>query len=218
MMSCLCLFADYSALDRVDPSMLSEQQRMELLFTPDNYEEARKLLKGDESDACTWEGVYCDDFRHIGTISWHIDRVHLEGHINFQMLSPMLTLFNLYKQRLSGDIDVSALPRTLKVFCAQDCYFTGTLDLCSLPWGLTQFIFSGNDLHSLSAIKNLPDTLRTLRVTESTVAEKSVHVGKLPDSKLVVDLKGCGITEVTLENEADRRRVQFLQDHAHRGR
>ena len=45
--------AEYPNAGRFDPGMLSEQDTIELFFTPDDYETARSALYGKADDACT---------------------------------------------------------------------------------------------------------------------------------------------------------------------
>ena len=67
------------AAGRMRPSMLSDQQLMELLFTPDNATEARETLEGDEDDACSWKGIMCtDDGRNVTEVIWGSNFVHFK--------------------------------------------------------------------------------------------------------------------------------------------
>ena len=194
------------SLGRFEKSMLSDQDRMDLFFTPEKPEEARRELSGDEADACSWTGISCDQ-GSVTHIDWHRSDLEAVGSINFEMLPPKLSMLNFYSQELAGDMNVSFLPETLTVFCVQSCLFTGSLDFSTLPRGLEQLFVTGNSIQSIANISNLPESLHVFQITETKLENDFVEVGKLPDTGLVVQLECSGVRAKVL-NEADRNRVQ----------
>ena len=109
----LCVENDH--LGRINPSMLTQQQRAELFFTPDNPQKARADLGGNEDDACSWFGFHCDQSGKMKAIALNIAHIYLKGSVQLSMLPLSLTSFNLYEQQLSGEVDVTALPPNLGV-------------------------------------------------------------------------------------------------------
>ena len=121
--------ADTSTMGRVDASMLTQQQMMELFFTPSDYNTAREQLRGAEDDACSWTRVNCDDGKNITWIIWLVEGIVLAGSIDFSMPPLSLESLSIYRQKLIGEIDMCALPQKMEYFGVQECGFTGTLDL-----------------------------------------------------------------------------------------
>ena len=209
-------FADIRGLGRMDATDLTDQQAIELFFVPSNINEFRAQLAGDHEDACTWTGVLCSSDLHIESISWLNTDVHLTGEINFHIIPPRLVLLRLYAQKLSGEMDTSDLPQKLEIFSARRCFFSGMIDLGSLPETLTQFVTESNLIVSIHNVHSLPKNLQVLQIRERNVTQSSIHVGALPETRLTVNLKGCGIQDVTVDREADRDRVEIVEQQ-HRG-
>ena len=203
----LFLTADISALGRMHAEMLTDHQRMELFFTPTDYDAARAMLGGDEGDACSWCEVYCDDSKNVDAIHWHSESVELEGTVSFAMLPLEIVYVYLFNQNISGEIDIKTLPKFLDFFCVEKCRISGTLDLGSLPPALQEFYVERNEITALRNFKNLPEELRRFCIDEPNIIEKSIMIGALPRSDLHVRLDGCRFTDVKFEDEADRARV-----------
>ena len=208
------LTVDSHPSGRIDPSMLTDHQRMELFFTPDNPEVARSRLGGDPDDACTWIQVACDDEGSVGEIDWPARFIALFGSINFQMLPHRLELLNLSYQELVGEIDLLALPDTMKELYLRSCYFTGTLDLRNLPRGFTDLHVVKNRISALINVVNLPRGLDCIRIAEEYLQHTDLHVGALPEgTDYDINLISCGIDRVTYENPEDAKRVILNLDN-----
>ena len=207
----LVLSADESHIGRMNPSMLSDQQMIELFFTPDDFDVAHAHLGGSTSDACSWVGVGCadDGDETIEEIDWHSVDLILQGSLCFEMLPRDIRIVSLYEQALSGSVDISDLPVKLEVICVQKCFLSGTLDVGNLPHSLTQLHFLGNRITSLINLRDLPEGLEHFRVVEGHIEEKSIFVGKLPQGDFIVRLDGCGYTDVRLEDKSDSDRVKI---------
>ena len=201
------LSADDSGLGRFDPAMLSDHMLMEVLYTPDDYEQSRNEMKGDEDDACTWSNITCDEEKAVSKIEWHSMHIKLRGSLCFQALPPKLIRFNLYKQLVRGDIDTSNLPRLLEFFCVERTQVTGTVDLGNLPSKLQMLFIMENKITAIVNVVNLPASLTDIAVNEKYVREKSIYVGKLPARELILDILDCGIMDVTCADPADRPRI-----------
>ena len=165
------LCSDISHLGRFDAHMLTEQQMLELFFTPINEEDARADLRGDADDGCTWTGVTCTDSGSITKIEWCSWDVHLKGSIDFQRMPPHAKFINFYDVELTGEIDTTGLPDSLEEICLQDCAFSGTIDLGSLPRGMTAFEVYNNNVTVIQNVRNLPEKLMHLIIHEEHIVD-----------------------------------------------
>ena len=201
--------ADISQTGRMHPSMLSDQQMVELFFTSADYEASRLQLQGEADDACTWRGVTCTDGHRVEKIYWHDSCVAVKGDINFRMLPPQLRGLNLHNQDLFGQVDTSALPEKMELISVEMCQVSGTLDLGSLPRTLVELHFIENFISAIVSFCDLPESLEYLNIEEANITEKEISIGKLPASKLILRLEGCLFQDVILEDESDNMRVRI---------
>ena len=199
--------ADFSPLGRFDPATLTEQEVMEIMFAPDNFDQARVQLGGGGEDRCSWLGVECNKAKNVTSIIWHGTVIALKGNFNFEMLPTHLTRLILYMQEMSGEIQTSRLPEGLDMLIVQACHFTGTVDMQSLPPKLRKLIITGNEITHISDIRGLPKRMEICKVNEMNVREAKIFVGKLPSSALEIDLRDCRIEKLIFEYERDRERV-----------
>ena len=207
------LTADLDHAARVDASMLTDHQRMELFLTPDDFELAHSSFGGDEDDSCTWTGVSCHkDSGAIHSIDWHSASIELTGSTNFQHIPSDLIAMNMYEQNLRGEVDTSALPRTMVSLCLQECKFTGTLNLEDLPPKMVSFQCVSNRITGISIICNLPPSLCFLDINERNVTQRFIRIEAMPRNSLTIDLTQCGIDKVTCENKEDIARVILSKD------
>ena len=201
------LCADTSIIGKVDPSMLTDQQMLELFFTPSDEREARSELKGDADDGCTWAGVTCENEEHIKRIRWCSWEVRLVGSIDLRRVPPHTESILLYKEALSGTMDVTGLPSSLIQISLQECAFSGTLDLGHLPQGIRSFGVHANCITAVQNVCNLPLSLEHLIVEELQIEAKSIYVGALPANDLRPNFAACGFTDLQCEREEDRARI-----------
>ena len=202
------LTADSDALGRFNPSMLSNEQVMELLFVPSDFAKARAQLGGDEDDACTWKGVTCTADT-ITNITFGSHNFCLCGEVNFQMLPPKLESLVVFNQSLVGEIDTTQLPIGMGKFRVQFCKFTGTIDLGHLPRSLKVLYITYNRITAVAHFGNLPTGMEKLHISELNIAHKALHIGRLPAGLPIVELTGCGFTGVTYEDKSDAERVRL---------
>ena len=201
------LTADSTYIGRMDVTMLSDQQMVELFFTPENYSHARALLQGDEADVCSWVGISCTE-SSVSRIFWQSwGRIPLIGSIDFGMIPRHLEMLSISRQRLYGKVHTQGLPKTLEHFQLKDCNFSGTLDLGSLPRGLKVFRAMHNRISGLENIQNLPMSLTTVEISEHKVQQESIRIGEMPPNSLIIFLQGCRIREADFEDDVDWQRV-----------
>ena len=203
------LSADFSLTGRCDPSMLTQQQMVELFFTPDFPQKSREDLKGDPDDACTWEGVECTDAGDIHRIQWQSWDVDLMGSIDFKMVPLTVEFINFYDQGLHGEIDTTAFPDSFRALFLQQCLFTGTIDLSRLPPRMCSFKVMNNKITGVCNVQNIPETVRWLKIQEKNIVDKTIRIGALPESTLKLDFLTCGFTKVLCDRESDAKRVQI---------
>ena len=207
MLYLICL--DSNHLGRINPSMLSDQQFMELFFTSDDADQSHARFGGDIDDACTWNGVTCNDNKQITEIIFLHEYIELYGGINFKMIPPHVTDLSITNEPLYGEADVSGLPNKMETLVIEACRFTGTLDLSSLPQNLRMFSFAFNNITEVKNLCNIPQSVMHLRVSEPGIVKKSLHVGKLPANRLILRLTRCGFTDITYDNPKDKRRMRL---------
>ena len=89
------------------------------------------------------------------------------------------------------------------------CFFTGTVDCGNLPPNLCEFYIAHNKISGIVNIQHLPASLANFSVVESGISHVPIHVGKLPDSELILDLSECAYPrdDITFDDPADRKRV-----------
>ena len=192
---------------RVDVGSLTDQQHMELFFVPDYEKAIHGVFGGDPDDACTWKGVTCSEDERIELLMFDTAVSPLLGSVCFAMLPPAVIRCILFRQPMYGEIDTRALPRVMREFEANQCRFTGTVDLGSLPDTLQTLYIGGNQVTDIRNICNLPKSLYTCCVHESSIVKEEVYVHKMPSTGLHVSLASCKIDKVVCEDQIDRRRV-----------
>ena len=195
---------DSPQIGRMHRDMLTEQQIFELFFTPDNYEDAQKKLKGDENDACTWTGIECDDDGKIRCLDWHDNALVLEGSINFAFFPPHTVQLSIIRQQLMGEVDLSHLSPSLVLFCLQSCAFSGTLNMEKLPRQLREFVVVNNRITEILNVHSLPETLEDIFIEEAGIQKESLDVGPLPQRCTFMSFRNTKIHRFIFENPEDR--------------
>ena len=226
-----------NALGRCDPSSLSDQTIMELLVAPiieangpDFLENSAffgpQTADGTLADACSWVGVRCAKDKSVAGINWEA-APRVKGTISLDVLPQNLNDLNLSKddgngESLTGTIETSLLPRSLKVVSVMYNAFFGTLDLTSLPEPLEYLMgranrfcgsidltrlpkrmctlsLSENQLRGTISLCALPETLRGLYLDRNAL-HGTVTFEKLPRHSIVVNLKNNAF-EVEMEKK-----------------
>ena len=208
-MSPLLTSAD-THVGRFDPAMLTDHQLMELFFTPDESDPGEFHQSGDQDDVCSWKGVTCTEEKSVTKITWASYHFNMAGTLDFTKIPQKVKQINFYDLPLYGEVEICALPQSMMNVCLQDCKFSGSLDIRALPRQIESFIVKGNQITSVGDICDLPRSLRVLKIGESAVTHKNLHVAQLPSTGIRVDLSGCGFTKITFENQEDAMFVNYF--------
>ena len=203
----LFLFCDNAA--RMNKSMLTDTQFMELFFVADDYENGRQELKGDADDACTWVEIRCSEDQKITHIDWHRVDLTLVGSLDMALMPPDLIGLNIYHQALRGEANTTELPQNLELLYIDHAEISGTLDLSNLPKTLVDICFCSNQITKIVNLCNLPESLKTFDIDREPLDHASLHIGKLPSNGLILNFYHCFLTEVHCENPADRARIEY---------
>ena len=171
-----------SSLGKMDPSMLSDQARMELAvtgLTDESCEEFRDN-EGVFLDACEWVATKCDSDGNVtglclettywGTLcldffpqSLNDIRIscngNLTGTVDTALLPPRLTVLHLDDNSFIGSVDMTALPATLEYFDIQENKFSGGCDLTALPSSLEELIVCDNLFSGSLCLGTLPENI-----------------------------------------------------------
>ena len=99
---------------------------------------------------------------------------------------------------------MSDLPRSLEFLCVQWTQVTGTVDLGNLLKGIETLFVIENDIRAIVNILNLPASLEDIAVNGKNIQDKSIYVGKMPQSLPYLDFADCGFTEILCADPADR--------------
>ena len=206
MMFTLLTSAD-THIGRFDPAMLTDQQLMELFFTPDDRRSQNYGEFADPDDVCSWDGVTCTNDGTVQNISWSSVFCRIIGTIDFLKMPQHMIELTFFDAELSGEINTSSLPQSLFRFCVRGCNFHGSLDVSQLPRGLCSFGVSANSITAVSSIVNLPSTILEFIICEEFLDTKSIHIGKLPSPCGRIEISGCGFEKVTFEDPEDAKNV-----------
>ena len=216
-MHCIFIDANDSALGRIDPTMLDNQTRMELLVEglSDESKKKYKDASGNFLDIQEWDGVYLD--KDTKEIAGFTVRPRTHGAVAFEFLPDSVVTFGASRSDIEGTVPVELLPRGLKVFdisyigsmngtidfCAlppalEICYlagnkFTGTADLTRLPDHLESLHIDGNDFYGTLSLSNLPASLHTIWISGNEFCG-CICEAKISDSLADLYASNCRFT------------------------
>ena len=172
----LALFADISGLGRFDPSLISDQDRMEMLVTTAESDTASRKEKegrynfkyssGEFTEACGWDGVTCDGDSNIIYIDWFL-LYWACGTVSLDYLPPKLVHFDITRgthetRQVTGTVSTALLPQTLNTFVIHGNKFQGTIDLTCLPPALVTFRGRFNRFDGTINLESLPNKMQKL--------------------------------------------------------
>ena len=193
-----------NSLGKMDPSMLSDQARMELAVAGLADESCEELRDNEGAflDACEWVTTKCDSDGNVtdlclettywGTLcldhfpqSLNDIRIscngNLTGMVDTALLPPRLTVLHLDDNSFIGSVGMTALPATLEYFDIQENKFSGGCDLTALPSSLEELIVCDNLFRASLCLETLPDSILLLDVS-SNAFTGSFSLEKLPEN------------------------------------
>ena len=160
-------------LGRFNPSMLTDQARMEMLVASRKETTANQdyFLKfttddGDYLDACDWPCVACDDAQNVTSINWKLQK-WVDGPVTLDYLPENLEYMDIICRlfetaKASGTITTSLLPRVLQYLAVSGQNFFGTLDLSALPPAMTHFYGIYNKFAGTIDLEHLPPKMEII--------------------------------------------------------
>ena len=159
--------ADYTG--KVDARLLSEQTRMEVLFSglDDKFDFCD--ADGEFKPIEEWGGVELGPDNSVRNISIKYTEQTLQvemrapgGSIELQFIPENVTDFTLVAMQMHGTVETGVLPRNLMTFDISENNFTGTFDLCGLPQSLSKVSVDSNSLCGTLDLSGLPRSLQRL--------------------------------------------------------
>ena len=226
LVSSICVFilpsvlhicsADGFSLGRVDLSVLSEQDRMELLAIGLECELSYyQDSDGSFTDYHDWRAVVCDEEKNItafrvGRTPWYAGPMYLTGTIDTCLFPHQLGEFSANDNKLHGEVNLETLPENLRKFCIQSnmCHgeinlialpetlqlldlrknkFSGSLNLARLPEALTKLFCAENNFSGSIDLKSLPKAMSFLYLEKNGLTGK-LNLDTFPESLLYIDL------------------------------
>ena len=208
----ISLFTADTALSRFNPSLLTDQMRMEILIS-DMPEEVRELCQdfdGNYKDACTWFSVQCNNSKDVITLNWTYPAFY--GTIQLHALPPQLEILSAARRdkrrKLSGTIDTAVLPNSLRMLSLSHNLFTGSFNFLTLPTSLTELSIGANDLSGAMELTNLPVRLELL-VASNNKFTGEINLRALPATLMHINLSsnalsgGVNLTKLPCLNYLD---------------
>ena len=197
------LTSDLESLGRVNPSMLTDQQRMELLVSDIKDIGALQDAEGEFLPIHDWHGVHFEphideiDFGENTTPFGFIvgDRYVIgpEGSIDLQWMPSAVEYFIITGLRLDGTVDTSAFPESLVQIELTGNNFRGPFAIESLPRNMHSVYASENLLDGSLNLPGLPDTMVEFVVADNNFSG-SIDLSSLPEGMLTIDLANLKLT------------------------
>ena len=203
--------ADVEGAGRIDSSMLTDAQMLDLFLVLDDGEGLETLLGEDEpdEDICEWLGIACNSESQINEIIWMVTGFGCDAELHMRYMPRRVESFVLVSDSIYGEVDLLSLPTGLQKLIVFRTRLSGTLDFGHLPRTMQNVQFEQNKITSVHSICNLPETLKTLVVREQNIREERIYIGMLPKG-LEPDFSQCGLKGVDFESEKDRYNVKWM--------
>ena len=219
-----CFASDSTHIGRFDPSLLSQQARMELLVENLRHQAFFRDADGGFTSAKDWPGVRVDPHGNIISIKKPWGSAAFEGEIAFQWLPETIETLHcdhaciqtdfhaasfprdmmrieLQGNKLTGSIATAELPPKLVRLNLWHNRISGTIDLTTLPGTLVTLMLDENEIMGTIDLQNLPKTLHTLDLAKNLLSG-DVIVRILPESLTKINLSGNTFDGELLVEEA----------------
>ena len=166
--SVLLAAADTFHLGRVDKASFPTQTLMEMLIQGIENREVICGSREEPEDIDKWHGFrYCpenpsDVAESQSKITWV--NLNLVGTIDLQWLPPIVLSLKVMKTKLSGSLNLTALPWSIQFLTLSFNSFSGDVDLCYLPAEIKELDLSNNQLSGSLNLEQLPQSIHILHV------------------------------------------------------
>ena len=194
------------ALGRADPSSLSDQILVDILFDGMGRDKARfQDSNGDLEDVCKWDNSYrseisCENdrvtriklmklpfkavqfpFDYIPALveDFVVKECQIHGTLSASYLPPDLITFDVTLNRLFGEINFANFPRKLQQICLTYNAFSGSCSLDDLTETLKKIDVKGNRFTGEVSLNNLPKNLEYLNMQQNGFTGP-ISINRLP--------------------------------------
>ena len=167
-----CITADPSA-GRVDTSMLTDQDMLEL------------LAQGFDKKS---QERFQEDGEFIDFHDWDIVEASVDDHVTYLNLGPNPHI-QIYGP-ICGTLEAKFIPRKAETLAIEGCAFEGALDFAHLPAKLKELIILKTPFEGSIDVQALPSELWDLNV-QKTKHSGSIDFTALPKSLKFCELSGC---------------------------
>ena len=238
-MSAITLLCADIGLGKMDPSMLSDQDRMELFVAnlAHKYLATFQTQDGTFLDMCEWTGMECDEDGNIfevclqracdGTVCLEffpesVDTIiissngSLEGTLNTSKLPSRLEVCELDGNNFDGVVDMTKLPKALSSLSVAQNDFSGECDLTALPSGLEALNASENGFSGSLCLDSLPKRMRTLDVSCNCLSG-SISLENLPESLEELQISANSLTGIVRLMKAGSLGIIFAHSNLFSG-
>ncbi|KNH04513.1 hypothetical protein XU18_4283 [Perkinsela sp. CCAP 1560/4] len=110
---------------RFDRSTASQQSLMELFIFELDKTEKICGSRDDPAGVCEWEGVKCNADGEVKKFEWVLKRGHGTGTLGFEFLPCSMKTVRMFRNALSGTIQLADLPGKLEVLSLYENQLTG---------------------------------------------------------------------------------------------
>ena len=159
--------ADESALGRVNPGALSDQDLMELLIEGicENAKKEYQDSHGAYLDISEWNGVELDENSRV--VSVGAEERTCNGTVALAYIPTLVTRFALFESHARGTLDTSQLPEGLDTLMLFRNEFHGDVGLTALPKNLREFNISENEFSGSCDLTSLPASIELVNVARN---------------------------------------------------
>ena len=162
----LLLFSDNCTLGKFNPSLLSEQQMLELLVAEMHAKKIFQDFRGHFIDYKSWERVRLHKDETVERILWtvgdkwsRLDETCLGGTVNLRWIPHSVLHFSVTDMQLKGTVETSLLPKTLLSFKVSANALRGTFDVSGLPLKMHTVYIHRNNLLGTLDMPSLPASI-----------------------------------------------------------
>ena len=179
------------SLSRLDPTLLSDQALMEMVFenvtmTIDG-KRYNRTDNGDSVDVCDWPQVECNEFENV--IQFEESDRKLDGTLNLSYLPPNLKIFTLrwMWEDLHGTLETDHLPKSMEEFQLSSTKCDGSVNLTTLPPLIAKFKIRSNKFGGSCDLSTLPSTLQDLNIQDNKFSG-TIVLDRLPSAMRNLDV------------------------------